>query len=497
VAVASTLAVVEPFMSGPGGGGGYMLIHESATGRLHALDYMGWAPRATRAEEFTDQEQLNDDPRAACVPGCLAGWLRALERFGRFDRARAFSTAIETAERGWPVSYFGAIQLRDHEARLGRFASSRAVFYPNGRPPREGEIVRQPLLARSYREVVEGGMGTLYGGQLGERLAAAVRAAGGWLTIEDLREYHPSWRQPLSVTYRDNVVSTMEPPCSGIQYLESLKLLEAHDLVDLGPGSADYLHLLIEIVKLASADRAAFTKSDVDVSVLLSDAYAADRRALVDMGRAAPSEGERYLANKHGAIEPGDARRYLRDHTTQFETMDAEGNLVSVTQSNGAAFGCGLVAGDTGIVVNNFNYWQDINPHSPNHLRPGAVMECPMAPCIVRRDGRPILGIGTPGSYGILQTTLQMLVNRLDHGMNIQAAIEAPRFRTFEDTVVDIESRVDAGALDELRRRGHRLNVLPAYSWRVGGGHGIAIDPETGVRTGGADPRRDGAAIGY
>jgi gamma-glutamyltranspeptidase/glutathione hydrolase len=498
VAVATTLAVVEPFMSGPGGGGGYMLIREGATGQVWGLDYMGWAPSATRADVWTDQEQLYSDVRSAAIPGAVGGWLAALDRFGTMDRAAVFRFAIDTAERGWPVSHFGATTLAEQAERIGRFASSRAVFLPNGRPPRAGELVPQPDLARSYREIVESGADTFYRGPLGERLTRAVQEAGGWLTTDDLADFRVAWREPLTVDYRGQRVATMPPACSGVQYLESLKILEPSDLVSLGHNSADYLHLVIETIKLASADRARYTMDpDAPLAALLEAAYAAERRSLIDPSRAAPSEGERYRADKDGLVGAGDPRRYRRDNTTHFEAADRAGNLVSVTQSNGGLWGSGFVAGDTGIVVNNFLYWQDVNPESPNHLRPGATMECPMAPCIVSRDGAPILGIGTPGSYGILQTTLQMLLNVLDFGMNVQAAIEAPRVRIFERTLVDAEGRIAPSVAEELGRRGHEVRPLPDWSWTVGGGHGVAIDPETGVFTGGADPRRDGMALGW
>jgi gamma-glutamyltranspeptidase / glutathione hydrolase len=498
VAVATTLAVVEPFMSGPGGGGGYMLIREGATGQVWGLDYMGWAPGATRADVWADQEQVYSDVRSAAVPGPVGGWLAALERFGTMDRAAVFRFAIDTAERGWPVSHFGATTLEGQAERLGRFASSRAVFYPNGRPPRAGELIPQPDLARSYREIVEGGADAFYRGPLGERFTRAIQEAGGWLTTEDLAGFQVSWREPLAVDYRGRSVATMPSPCSGIQYLQSLKMLEGDDLAALGHNSADYLHLLLETVKLASADRARYTMDpDAPIATLLDAGYAAERRSLIDQARAAPSEGERYLAAKDGLVAPGDPWRYRRDNTTHFEVADRAGNLVSVTQSNGAPWGSGFVAGDTGISVNNFLYWQDVDPASPNHLRPGATMECPMAPCIVSRDGVPLLGIGTPGSYGILQTTLQMLVNALDFGMNVQAAIEAPRVRAFERTLVDAEGRIAPSTLEALRQRGHEIRLLPDWSAAVGGGHGIAIDPETGVFAGGADPRRDGMAVGW
>jgi gamma-glutamyltranspeptidase/glutathione hydrolase len=316
--------------------------------------------------------------------------------------------------------------------------------------------------------------------------------------MDDLADVQVRWVEPLAIQYRGNTVRTMPPECSGIQYLESLRILEAFDLAELGHNTAEYLHVLLETIKLASADRAAYTMDpSVPPASLLADDYVAARRALIDRQRAAVSEGERYLADKNGLIPPGDPRRYKRDNTTHFEAVDAEGNVVSVTHSNGGTFGNAFVAGDTGIPMNNFIYWQDVNPESPNRITAGKAMEMPMAPCIVTQDGRPILGIGTPGSYGILQTTLQMLLNRLEFGFNIQASIEAPRVRAFERTRVDVEARIPADALDGLRARGHELNVLDDWTAQVGGGHGVAIDPDSGLMTGGADPRRDGAAIGW
>jgi gamma-glutamyltranspeptidase / glutathione hydrolase len=498
VAVAATLGVVEPFMSGLGGGGGYMLVYEAASGRLHGLDYLGRTPRAAHASLWSDQEQLHDDPRSAIVPGSLGGWLAAHERFGTMDRATVFQSAVEHAEQGWPITNFAAQLLRENAERLARFYSSSSVLFSEGHVPRAGQLVRQPQLARSYRQIIDGGADVLYRGPLGERFVDGVQRGGGLLTMGDLAEFKVDWLEPIGVDYRDVHVSTMPPECSGVQYLESLKILEAFDLSALGHNSAEYLHLLLETIKLASADRSRYTMDEgAPVELLLDERYTADRRNSIDRSKAALSEGERYLRDKGGAVEPGHPLRYRRDHTTHFEVVDGHHNIVSVTQSNGSPWGSGLIAGDTGIAVNNFLYWQDLNPESPNHLRPGLRGEMPMAPCVAMREGKPLLGIGTPGSYGILQTTLQMLLNVFDFEMNVQAAIEAPRVRAFEGTLVDVEARISPRARAGLSERGHQLNLLPSWTWKLGGGQGVAIDHETGVLTGGADPRRDSVALGW
>ncbi len=498
VAVAAALSVVEPFMSGLGGGGGFMMFHEGKTGAIHGLDYLGLTPAASDPTVFSDVEAISADIRSSVVPGCLGGWLAAIERFGTMDRAAVFRPAIELAERGWPISVFGAKQLAESRGRLERHASSVETYLPGGRVPRPGEIVPQGNLARTYRELAEGGAETFYRGDVGRRIVRAVQEAGGWLTGADLAGFEARWVEPLAIEYRGRRLHTSPPPSIGFQYLESLKIVEGYDLPALGHNSADYLHTLLETIKLASADRTRYKREGRPlIEALTSAAYAAERRALIDPRRAAPSEGERFLPNKTDEVQPGDPLRYARDHTTHFEVADRWGNLVAITQSNGAAFGNGFVAGDTGIVMNNFLYWTDLDPASPDYMRPSSQRGSGMSPCIVTDGGRPILGIGTPGSFGILQTTLQMLLNHLEFRMNVQAAIEAPRVRAFERTIVDIESRIAPEVRDELTARGHELRVLEPYTWKVGGGHGIAIDAESGVLTGGADPRRDGAAVAF
>jgi gamma-glutamyltranspeptidase / glutathione hydrolase len=494
VAVGASLGVVEPYMSGIGGGGGYMLIYEASTKTVHVLDYLGPAPAAADPTAFSSIDEIDDDVRSATVPAVLGGWLAAHERFGRLERAAVFRPAIELADNGWPLSPWAAGIFSDFAPRLNRHGSTYAI---DGDRPAAGAVVTQPDLARSYRTIAAGGGDVFYRGELGQRLAASVRAAGGWLSETDLANYAPTWRTPLAIEYRGWTVHSAPPPSTGFQYLECLKMLEHSDPSALGHNSTGYLHLLLETIKLASADRTRYASAEPDViGALLSDDYAAQRRQLIDPDRAAVSEGERFLVGQNGVIQAGTPR--AAEHTTHFEVADRWGNLVAVTQSNGAPFGCGFVAGNTGIVLNNFLYWNDLEPASPNLLRAGEKgRDMPMAPCIVTRDGELTLGIGTPGSYGILQTTLQMVLNRLDFGMHIQAAIEAPRVRAFEGTRVDVEGRLAPDVVSELQSRGHDIRVLAPWTWAVGGAHGISVDPGRQVLQGGADPRRDGQAVAF
>jgi gamma-glutamyltranspeptidase/glutathione hydrolase len=297
--------------------------------------------------------------------------------------------------------------------------------------------------------------------------------------------------------WRDVTIVTVPPPFSAFQFLETLNILEPYDLRGWGHNSAEVLHHLIEAVKLASADRVAYAYGeDVPIAGLVSKAYAAAQRARLDPWHAGASEGERFDANRLAdQILPGHPADYASEHTTHFACADAGGTVVSVTQTLGVPFGSGFAVPGTGLVLNNILKWMDRDPASPNVLRPGRKAGTMMSPTQVFRDGAFAVSIGTPGSYGILQTQPQMLLNVLEFGLDIQEAIEAPRVRVYRDRLVDAEARVPAETREGLSRRGHQVNTLDEWSWVVGGGQGIARDAESGALMAGADPRRDGYAL--
>ena len=280
----------------------------------------------------------------------------------------------------------------------------------------------------------------------------------------------------------------------GIQILITLNLMQGFDARALGHNSAEYLHVLIESIKLASVDRAEYTtRLDAPIDQLLSMEYASRRRNLISAHQAADSPGERW--NSSGSLVagvPGDP-----GHTTYLCAADSVGNIVSMTQSLGNAFGCGAIAGETGLFLNDFAWWFDLEAGSPNRFAPNRTVEQCLSPCMVFNNGQLLMAIGTPGGHGIPQTTSQMLLNVLDFGMNVQQAIEAPRIRVFEGTHVDIENRVPTPVRVKLEALGHSLTVLPAFHWGVGGGQGLYRVPESGAFIAGADPRRDGYAMGW
>src|SRR5213594_869096 len=494
VAVGSTLNVVEPFMSSAGGIG-LMFISRGRTGERHVLDFIGRAPGASDPAACTDDE-LAGGPKSCATPGNLGGWLAALDRFGSMDRARVLAPAISLAEDGVPLTFKNVEFFDKARATLARSQEAQRLYLGNG-GPRVGGIATYKELASTLRQVAEGGAEAFYRGPIARAIARAVREAGGWLTEADLAGFAPQWREPVAITYRGWQVLSVPPPFSAFQMLETLNILEGYDLESFRHNSVDYLHHLIEAVKLGSADRLAYAYgADVPIHGLLSKKYAASQRARIDGKRAAVSEGERHDPRKLAAqIGEGHPADFMHEQTTHFACADAAGTVVSVTQTLGVPFGSGFAVPGTGIVLNNILKWMDREPESPNVLRAGRRAGTMMSPTQVFRDGAFVMSIGTPGSYGILQTTPQMLLNVLEFGMNIQEAIEAPRVRVYRDRLIDAESRIAAETRAGLVERGHEVSAIDDWSWIVGGGQGIVRDPESGALMAGADPRRDGYAL--
>ena len=499
VAVAAALNVVEPYMSGLGGDG-YMHIYSAREQEHTVLDYMGRSPYGATFEEVGDPESRARGPRSPLVPGACGGWLAALERYGSMDAAAVFQPAIEYAEQGFPLTVNNAEFTEFNVPEMLRHPSTTETYLPHGRAPVAGEIMTQPDLAKSMRAIAEGGADVFYRGEIADRLVRYMEENGGLITHRDLRDFAVEWQEPISVPYRGYRVFAPPPPCQAIQYLETLNIMEGFDVAELGHNRAATLHRFIEAAKLSQADRAEYAGIDNPPTAgLLSKEYAAQRRAEIGE-QARPSGGERFTSVKIGdEVLAGDPRRWmLSECTTHFSAIDAAGNAVGVTQSLGAGFGSGVVIPGTGIALNNFLNWMDGDPQSPNVVGPGLKTEMCMSPVQVWDEQGLRFLIGTPGSYGILQTTPQMIMNVIDHDMNIQAAIEAARVKsTSPGKVVDVETRIGEDVLHELTQMGHLLNRLGPWNAGVGGGQGIMVDPESGGFMGGADPRRDGYALGW
>ncbi len=493
VAMAAALNVVEPYMSGVGGAG--LLLLHLARGETKTLNFSGNTPAAATPDQFTPQS-VEAGPRACLIPGNVAGWLEALRAHGTQPATAVFAPAIRLAEEGFPLH---PLNVRLIEQSLPRLNPPAAQIY--GKVPRRiGAILQQPELAVSLRLIAEHGADYFYCGPLAHRMADYVQSQGGLLTRDDLAGYEPEWQQPVGVKYRGLEVKTCPPNSEGFQILQTLKLLESTDLRALGHNSADYIHALSEAMKLATADRIRWGGDprfdDVPLDRLLAEDYLAERRKLIDCRKASRSEGERWRGpHAAGTVLPGK----IEGLTTHVTAVDSQGNVASITQSLGNGFGCGVVVPETGIALNNLLFWTEIDPRcsTPNLIHPGKQWSCPMAPVHVFHPDGFWFSIGTPGSYGILQTTVQMLLNIVEFEADPQLAIEAPRFRIFEETRMQIEDRVSTAACDDLKARGHVLEPIGDYSMLVGGGQSVMIDRESAARLAGADPRRDGYALAY
>jgi gamma-glutamyltranspeptidase/glutathione hydrolase len=476
-------------------------------------------------------DDLKGGPRSVGVPGLVAAVLGLHERHGTLPRAAVMGPAIRLAEDGFPLTWKNVDFFRKARPQLAHSPEAERTFLAQGDVPRPGAVLVQKDLGGTLRQLAEGGAEAFYRGPLARAIARCLEARGGWITEADLAAYRPTWGTPLGVAFRGHEVCVPPPPTNPIQALQTLQILEGFDLRALGHNSVDYLHHFIEAAKVASADRVGLdvTRADAPIGGLLAPRYAAERRKLIDPHRAGVSGGERWSTDRlPGEILPGrpagfvvgravsagtgatgatgatgeggsgsadDRADFAREHTTHFAVADGDGTVVTVTQTLGSPFGSGVMVPGTGLLLNNLLMWADLEPASPAALRGGAPMQTRMAPTQVFRDGTFLLSIGTPGSYGILQTTPQMLLNVVEFGMTVQEAIEAPRVRAYRDRLVDVEGRVPETVRNGLTARGHHINVIEDWSWVVGGGQGIRRDPESSALQGGADPRRDGYAL--
>ncbi len=499
VAVASTLNVCEPFMSGAAGVG-VALAYVAAEDRVRALDFSGRMPQAADPEEYTENDK-DIGIRSALVPGNAAGWLTLHETYGRLERERLFEPAIGYAENGTPITAFNAESIGNSVPRLSQFPSA-GIFVKNGGGPRVGERLRQPQLAESLRAIARGGKDEFYRGALAQRLVEGAQQLGGQFTEDDFASYDAEWREPISIGYRGYEIFSAPPNSTGFQLLETLKLMEGFEGADLIFQHPETLHLYIESVKLAVADRIEwggdpdYVRAPIDA--LLSDGYAAQQRKRIDREAAAAVSGEQFSSMApSGSIKAGSPDAFDGGMTTHFAVADNDGNVVSVTQTLGGGFGSAVAPGGTGLFLNNMAHWFDLEEGAPNRLEGGKRVDFCVAPTQTFRDGKFFASLGTPGSWGILQTTPQFVMNALDFGMNVQEAIEAPRLRVFEERRVVMEERFPAPVRAALARKGHDIELAEPFSTIVGGAQGIMADQESGTLQGGADPRRDGAAIGY
>ena len=495
VAMAAAVGVVEPQMSGVGGDG-FTLVFDAQAGRVFTVNGTGAAPTGATLDAYSDGIP-KIGPRAASVPGAVGGWAAMHARWGRLAFAEVLQPAAELADQGWPVSHNLAVDFANAATGLGSFDTTRSAYFPGGGPPAPGTVLRQPQLASTLREIAASNGEALYRGALAEQLARAVQADGGYIDAESLAAYQPEITDPLVVGYRGLTVFEPGPNSTGHVLLQELAMTELADLASMRSPSAELVHQMVEIKKLAFDDRERYA-ADPRVfrplpEQLLTAAYAKQRFATIDAAQS------RAQATADIAAD---------GNTTFLAAMDADGNVASMTTSINGAFGSCYVAGDTGILMNNrMTYWH-LDPLHPNALAPGKRVRHTVSPAIALRDGRPTMAIGTPGADGQVQTIYQVFVNIVDFGMNLQQAVEQPRWRSFVDgqdanwphrssNELRIEGRMPASVIEGLQARGHIVVRDLEWSSGMGSVQVIQRDPETGVLSVGSDPRRDAYGMAY
>ena len=489
IAANAVLNVTEPMANGMGGDL-FALVYEAKTGRLYGLNASGWAPRGLTPEVLAG-EGLKEMPQSGIqsvtVPGAVDGWDKLLRRFGRKHLGEVLAPAIHYAEEGFPVTeIFSSYWVASERKLLGTTNAAR-TFLINGHAPGPGTLFRNPDLAWSLKQVARHGRKAFYEGEIAKRILETSRALGGKMTAADLAEFSSEWVEPISTTYHGWTVCELPPNGQGIGALIMLNLMERFTLEDFGPLSANAFHVMIEAKKLAYADVLRFVCdpkiNKVPVAGLLSKEYAQGRAGLIDLAKA------------NCAVEAGQPPPMGND-TTYFCVVDAEGNMVSYIQSNYSSFGSGVVANGTGFALQNRGGLFSLDPASPNVLAGRKRPLHTIIPAFMAKgDVRIVFGI--MGGWNQAQAHAQFVSDIVDHQMNIQAALEAPRFTklTFLGCDVELESRVPEEVRAELAAKGHQLQILGPFASDVGGGQAILRDFATGINFGASDPRKDGAAI--
>ena len=484
IAANAMLGVTEPMMNGIGGDL-FAICCDAKTSKLYGLNASGWAPQGLTIEHLKAKIVPSMPQRgidSVNVPGAVAGWDRLHQRFGHLAWKEIFQPAIFCAEQGYPVpewihSYWSAAEsLTDPE--------SLRVFMPGGRIPAVGDIFSNPDLAEALRLIAEDGASAFYQGDIARAILGASRALGGTMSGDDLAQYSAEWVEPISTTYRDWTVYELPPNGQGMAALEMLNLMETSPASPEGPLSVAELHKKIEAMKLAYADLARYNAdprfSKVPAEGLLSKEYATERAQLID-----PVKANCEVAAGTPAMS----------ETTYLSVVDREGSIVSLIQSNSAAFGSGITVPGMGFALQNRAAMFSLDPSHPNALAPRKRPFHTIIPAFMER-GNQRIGFGITGGPNQPLAHAQFVSNVVDYGMNIQAALEAARFTVSPQLGchIVIESRVDPRVLETLSRMGHQLETHREYSIAMGRGQAVLHDSNAKVNYGACDPRTDGSA---
>ena len=498
IAASAALSVIYPHMTGLGGDA-FWLIYDARQKRVRYLDGAGCAAASAMIDAFRARGMGEIPfrgilPATLTVPGAVASWCEAHAAHGRLPLTRNLAAAAGYAREGFPVTERLANWIAATAPELAQNREAAAIFLKHGKAPRTGQTLVNADLARSIEAVGAGGRAAFYEGEIAQELARYALASGGFFSAADFRAQHAQWREPIHTDYRGVRLYQTPPPTQGISVLQMLNLLEPYELGAMDYLGADHVHFLVQAKQLAYHDRDRWVAdpafADIPVERLLSRAYADERRKLIDPARALPWD----KVPSYGSLA-GD--------TVYICAVDAEGNAASLIHSLYGVFGSGVVAGRSGIVLQNRGAYFSLDPAHPNRLAPGKRPLHTLIASLAFRDDELWQVFGCMGADGQPQIQLQAYIAMIDFGLNVQQAIESPRWLSGRFALgeprdlLNIEGRYAEASMQELERRGHVLNRWGAWNELAGHAHGITIDPVSGARWGGSDPRSDGAAIGY
>jgi len=499
IAVNAALGLVEPMSCGLGGDL-FAIVWDAKNQKLFALNASSRSPyKATRSFFAAKglQEIPEHGPYSWSVPGCLSGWEELHKQFGKLPMAEILMPSTQYAENGFPVSQEIAASWGKSEGNLIKIPDSAKVFLPNGKAPKAGDIFKNPPLARAYREIAKEGSLVFFKGRMAKEIVAYSDKQGGLFTLKDFDDHTSTWVEPVSTIYRGFQIWELPPPGQGIAALQMLNILNGYDLKKMGPTSADYWHLFIEAKKLAYADRARFYAdpdfAKLPTAELISMPYAESRRKLIDLDKARTDQPS------------GDPKLGGAD-TVYLAVVDKDRNCVSLIQSNYHGFGSHHAPAELGFALQNRGALFALDETHLNRLEPHKRPFHTIIPALVTKEGQPWLVFGVMGGDMQAQGHVQILVNMIDFGMNVQEAGEAPRVEhTGSPTptgkpglakggITNAERGIPAAVIQDLIRRGHQINGIQSNG---GGYQAIWIDPRTGMLHGGSEYRKDGCAVGY
>ena len=497
IAAAAVLSVIYPHMTSLGGDA-FWLIHDARTGAVRSLEAAGRAAAAATLDWFAARGLREIPvrgivPATLTVPGAVDGWYQAHAAHGRLPLATDLAAAVGYARDGFPVMHRLARWIARSADVLAADPAAARIFLAHGASPAAGRRLTNPDLARTLERAAEGRAG-FYEGETAREMARHAREHGGFYTERDFAAQRAKWGTSIHATYRGVTIHETPPPSQGVSVLQALRLLEPWEIGALPFLGPDHVHLLVQAKQIAFHDRDRLVAdpefSPVPVERLLSRAYADERRVLMDPKRALPWD----RVPSSGSLT-GD--------TVYVAAVDADGDAVSLIQSLYFGFGSGVVAGSTGVVLQNRGAYFSLHPAHPNRLEPGKRPLHTLIASLAFKDGRLWQVVGCMGADGQPQIHLQVYTALIDFGLDIQQAVEAPRWLAGRFAlgdareVLNMEGRFAPATVAELARRGHEINRWEAWNELAGHAHGITIDPGSGARVGGADPRSDGAAIGY